>query len=630
MRHFAGYFTALFFASATLTAQTSQSPLPPRAQQPQLQSRIGASPEAMATIRARAKLVVIDVVVTGKDRAPFKGLKQQDFTLTENGVPQTFKAFEEHTGLTPTEALKFPPLSTLPPGIFTNYTPTPINSAVNILLLDALNTPFKDQTFVRDQLLDYVKKAKPGTSVAIFGLTTQLHLLQGFTSDPETLRKAVKLTQGKFSPLLDDAVGGGTTESLTDQMAHFGPSLSDAAAGLSNLESMQQSFQLQMRAKYTLDAMSILARYLANIPGRKNLIWFSGSFPVDILPDGDAADPFLAVASSEAEYRETTNLLARSQVAVYPIDARGLMTLPMFSAANTGSKYVRNPTAMGKDINKFFAQTADEHGTMRRMAEDTGGEAFVNTNGLSQAVSKAIDEGSNYYTLAYTPTNTEWKGDFRKISVKLSQSGYKLAYRHGYYADDPNSPNSALASTTSPSAAARAEGRPDPAMQQAMIHGLPGGTQIIYKLRVLPASTTPEDAIAPHNLTGASGFAPAKGPFQRLLVDYAADPHDLTFALAKDGKYHASLEFVSLLYDKDGRVVVASSNIIDSSVTPTGYAALLHGGFPFHQEISVPTKGDYTLRTGIHDITSSRIGAVELPISAIRKLPPPTPTATAK
>jgi len=94
------------------------------------------------------------------------------------------------------------------------------------------------------------------------------------------------------------------------------------------------------------------------LPGRKNVLWFSGSFPISILPDGDLQNPFAVVADSEDEFRETTDLLARSQAAVYPIDARGLMVAPMTNASNDGSKYGRNPGAYGKDLGKFFQQPA--------------------------------------------------------------------------------------------------------------------------------------------------------------------------------------------------------------------------------------------------------------------------------
>jgi VWFA-related protein len=374
----------------------------------------------------------------------------------------------------------------MPPGFFTNWTPTPPNNAVNILLLDTLNTPLQDQSFVHDQLKQYLKTTKPGARIAIFGLTTRLNLLQGFTSDPELLKTAINQKKLQASPLLDDPVGGGNgLQPLSDTVSSFGNAseIADILTNLKQFDAEQQSFQFQLRARYTLDALNQLARYLSGIPGRKNLIWFSGSFPINILPDGDLQDPF------EDEFRDTTNLLTLNQVAVYPVDARGLMVSPIFNAANSGSQYGRDRTAASKEEAKFFQQTAAEHATMLKMAEQTGGKAFINTNGLSQAVASAIDAGSNYYTLAYSPTNTKWNGTFRKIQVNLQQRGYTLSYRRGYYADDPDGPTKHYgATTTTPTT------KPADPMNAAMMRGGPDPTQIIrrsaFYLPALPQKTS--------------------------------------------------------------------------------------------------------------------------------------------
>jgi hypothetical protein len=82
--------------------------------------------------------------------------------------------------------------------------------------------------------------------------------------------------------------------------------------------------------------------------------------------------------------------------------------------------------------------------TMENMASDTGGHAFYNTNGLADAVAKAIEAGSNYYTLTYNPADHNWNGAYRNIHVALAPGaaaqGLKLSFRHGYYADDPKRP----------------------------------------------------------------------------------------------------------------------------------------------------------------------------------------------
>jgi len=377
---------SLIFFPALTSLALAQTP----AQQP-------APSQPVPTIKAGTQIVIVDVVVTDAKNQPVRNLKASDFTVLENNVSQPIRNFEEHTALSAADAAKLPPMPKMPPGIFTNYTPAPASSAVNVLLLDTLNTPMKDQSFVRDQLKKYLKSAQPGARTAIFGLTSRLYLLQGFTSDPEILKTVLNQKDLKSSPLLDDPVGGGTgPESMSDMMSDSmgnDPSAAQVVANLQQFEAEQQSFQLQLRARYTLDAMNQLARYLSGIPGRKNLIWFSGSFPISILPDGDLQNPFAVVADSEDEFRETTNLLSASQVAVYPVDARGLMSSPSYSATNSGSKYARNPTAFAKDETKFFQQTNAEHSTMLQMAEQTGGHAFINTNGLSQAVASAVDSG---------------------------------------------------------------------------------------------------------------------------------------------------------------------------------------------------------------------------------------------
>ena len=92
---------------------------------------------------------------------------------------------------------------------------------------------------------------------------------------------------------------------------------------------------------------------------------------------------------------------------------------------------------MATAVSDESAQLQNVHGTMRDMADRTGGMAFYNTNGLDGAIRKSIEDGSTYYTLAYYPEDKNWNGKFRKIQVKVNRSGVKLRHRMGYYAVDP-------------------------------------------------------------------------------------------------------------------------------------------------------------------------------------------------
>ena len=177
------------------------------------------------------------------------------------------------------------------------------------------------------------------------------------------------------------------------------------------------------------------------------------------------------VVRNDEAVRKTDNLLTRAQVAVYPVDARGVFNNPSRSVLSNdpsgqggSSSTVTPPSLISRDDQSaknqktntqnadsqmaLLQQVAQENETMQAMAEDTGGHAFINSNNLAESVSAAIENGSNYYTLTYTPTNLRWDGRFRAIKVKVAQPGVKLAYREGYYADDPYDRNKVIAGSS--------------------------------------------------------------------------------------------------------------------------------------------------------------------------------------
>jgi len=555
------------------------------------------------SIRTGTQIVIVDVTVTDSRGNAVHNLKPAHFTLLEDGKPQNIVRFEEHSAPSVTTPPKLGPSLKLDPGIFTNYTAAPVDRPLNIVLLDTLNTPLKDQTYVRNQMLAFLKTLQPGTNIAIFGLTTRLILLQGFTSDPAVLRNALehKKSNPRSSSLLNDPIG---TETMSDQMdATMGgdPAAAQVIANLQQFEANLAAIQDQMRTIYTLDAMNQLGRYLSSFPGRKNLIWFSGSFPISILPNAD--DPSTVQFTADKEFQDTTNLLTRSQVAVYPIDARGLFVPPMMDASNSGSRYVRNQRAFSQDLIRFSSQTNAEHATMLEMAEATGGKAFRNTNDLKSAVQNAIDAGSNFYTLVYTPTNKDWNSRYRKISLKNSTQNVQLTYRHGYYAYAPQNSMAATNSQAVPSGY--------DAMRSAMQRGGPVPTEILFKAQVLSSPDTSDKA------AGTTTTAPStKGPFRQYTVNYAALPSNVSLPTEGNGNHVLAVQFVVIAYDRDGKALSSVNNPISVSLKPADYEGLMSGGIKYSQQISVPAKGETFLRIGIHDLIGNKVGAIEIPASA--------------
>jgi VWFA-related protein len=592
-------------------------------------------PDAHATIlHASTQLVAVDVVVQDKDGHPVHGLKPENLSLMEDKVPQTVRHFEEHSTLAPTQQpQELPPM---PPGTFTDYTPVPADGTLNILLLDALNTPVTDQNFVRYQLQQYVKHANPGTRIAIFGLANRLILLQGFTSDPVTLKDVVehKLI-ARSSSLLDDPTGSGVDQpnlsdlvdspSSTPSLSNSsGPPETQLAANLQQFDAETASMETHLRVQYTLDAFNTLGHYLAAFPGRKNLIWFSGSFPLNILPDSSLPNPFSVAQLDEEEYRETTNLLTKAQVAVYPIDARGLMTTPVYNAANSGRAYAGNPQKFSAAISKFNNSQAAEHATMDALASDTGGRAYFNTNDLADAVSHAIDAGANYYTLFYSPTNRKENGAYRDIRVNLAGAAVSrdlsLSYRHGYYAGDAEHQHKDSATATVSHDTIGTQGAAVAYKRAAMSRGAPTPQDLLFKARVLPASAATENAVAPANTLDAS--VSPKGPFRRYDVDFVALPSELTLSLQPDGRRDGQVEFLVYVFDVDGRLLNTTGKTVSLNLSPATYAKFMKSAIECHIEISAPARVETFLRVGVRDVPSNHFGVIEVPTSNVSHLAP--------
>jgi VWFA-related protein len=583
----------------------------------------GQTDEPMITIHKSTNLVVVDVVVTDAHQNPVHGLTAADFHLFEGNQAQQIKNFEEHSSAA-AAAEALPAVPKLPAGTFTNYTAAPANGSLDVVVLDTLNTPLAAQSYVRDQLLKYLKEAPPGRRVAVFGLGQHLYMIQGFTSDPEVLKEALKNKKSlpKGSPLFTnsmtgDAAGGDNTELEAATEAAAGqPPESQAAEFLANLQQFmaeEESFQTQMRIRYTLDAFNDLGRYLSSLPGRKNLIWFSGAFPINLMPDGDLKNPFAIAANFEDEFRQTVNLLARSQVAVYPVDARGLMVTPMYDASNSGRRYGSSPSAFNKDLQNFSQRTSSEQSSMTQMAVATGGKAFFNTNGLKEAVEKAVEAGSNYYTLTYSPGNTDWHGEYRKIKVDLARQGVTLSYRRGYYADDPNAP----VHHGEPVASAHDHPKFDP-MSVAMVHGGPATAEIPFLVKIRPVSAGTEATLAKDNKDDGL----TNGPYRRFRVNFGLRPGDLSCPDIAGGGRHCEIEFVTYVYAADGKVVNTRFDGIKVDIPANRLLATYKAGMQLHQDVSVPVRGEYTLRVGVHDMIADHVGATELPVAQLAKQPP--------
>ncbi len=581
--------------------------------------------------KANARTVLLDVVVTGHDGKPVKGLHKEDFQVAEDGHPQAITFFEEHSGAHPLTASEasLPPL---PPNIFTNIPRVPPSDAVTVLLLDSMNTQLQDQSFVHAEMMKYLTSIPPGTRMAIFTLGNHLEYVQGFTEDASLLSAAIrdpKLGGGPVtSPLLASSGDKAANQTLTSQMAQSiaaNPSstVSGALAALQQFMAEQSSSQNDLRVKTTLEAFQQLAGYLAGIPGRKNVIWFSSAFPLVIFPNPDLRDAFAVSREYDPLVRKTNAMLAGAQVAVYPVAAEGNSTYSLYNADERFQAKSTAPaqatqtsaTAAGPESQQQMAQQMElgslqqdsvqrnaNHTTMEVIASDTGGAAYFNTNGLSDAVAHVIDQGGYFYTMTYTPTNTANDGKYRKIQIKLASegSGDKLAYRRGYYAAD-----------TKEAKAEAAKPAGDP-LHPFMGPGMPNTTQIPIAIRVQRIATQP----------GAETAKPAgdnpilKAPLTRYRVDFVIAASGLQLDPNPDGSRHGKLEVTLLVYSHEGQALNWIVRNLDLDMDAARYAQVKTNGVNFNLDIDVPN-GGLTLRSGIFDLNANLAGTLEIPLSSV-------------
>ncbi|MFP5236001.1 MAG: VWA domain-containing protein [Acidobacteriota bacterium] len=609
----------LGFAIASLVPANSQAP--------------AASSSQTPLVKSETRDVVVDVVVTKRNGEPVHGLSKQDFEVLEDGKPQALDFFEEKTASTATPAAA-PELPPMPAGTVNNAPTAREDSVVTVLLLDYLNTEPQDQVYVHRQIMEFFKKMKPGTRMAIFLLGSKLRCVQGFTSDGTELLAALKKSstgpqrEAAFHTRSDNASDQAQIgQMILMQKSQFGIEAIRAA------QADLQAFDYETRANRTFQALNYLAQYLGGVPGRKNLIWFAGSFPVLIFPQATArkqaqSSPMPGQGQSQApqsihmptgsrvsaltEYerqnQHTADLLTGSRVSVYPVGAQGMMTEHVMDADNAGPG-AQDGGGRGGSMQPYQAESDERAGLrmqMEQLASDTGGQAFYNTNDIAGAIRKALEDGSDYYTLSYSPQDKRMDGKYRRIEVRVSGGHYKLFYRRGYNAD-----------AAPPASAGPAR---DP-LASVLKLGLPDATGVLFGVHAVPVNQhLPDDAARLGENTAL------KGPLTRYRVNFYVRTSDVSFNPVANGELTGSIHVGIIAFDEDGNAVNWTSGDQAMHVTQERYEQLLKSGIPAQMQIDLPNK-NLTLLTGVYDGNSGRAGSLQMPLHFGAAPPAPSEAA---
>ena len=167
----------------------------------------------------------------------------------------------------------------------------------------------------------------------------------------------------------------------------------------------------EKRVRLTAEAMEAIARQVGRLPGRKSLIWLSSSFP---FAEGRR--------TYAQELAQITRAMSAADIAVYPVDARGLVGIPALSADRRGG------------IQGIQSFGPPGHAAMNMLADATGGRAFLNDNAAHQAIRLALADAEVTYTLTFHPEIAKFDSTLHQIKVKVARPGVEVRHREGYFA----------------------------------------------------------------------------------------------------------------------------------------------------------------------------------------------------
>ena len=414
--------TAILLAiSMALFAQAPQAP----------------TPAARPVFRSALNIVLVDVVVRDQKGSIVTGLKADDFEVSEDGKPQQIASFAfEEIGAralasgTPLGLPSAAPGSAVvtPPEPAADLNPAdaqkPLTSdeaaghRLMVLLFDTSSMQYDEIEKAADSALKWVdEQMTPSDLVAVASIGASLEILSDFTSDKATVRGVLQGFTDSGGPVA--AIDASTAS--TDAAAADTTATADAAdatavdVGTQELDTFNNDVRLR--------ALTTLAESLTPLQQKKAILYFSSGM------QRNGSD-------NQIELRKAINAAVRANVAIYPVDSRGLQAVVPGGAANQAGRGGGVNAFSGRGVAQQFARLGAQQETLQALAEDTGGTAFTDANDFGEAFTRVTKDISSYYILGFTSTNQARDGRFRRIRVRLkNRSNVRLEAREGYYAD---------------------------------------------------------------------------------------------------------------------------------------------------------------------------------------------------
>lgn len=583
-------------------------------------------------VKISTDLIQIDVVVTDKKGNVVKGLRPEDFEVYENdelvkisGI--TFvgeKKTVEDASLNLASSVNLGSQK-LPPK------PSQVRRTVAIVIDDS-RLSLTSVTNLKKGLVKFInEQVQPGDLVAVIKTTGSVGILQQFTTDKQKLLAAIEKLQWNpitsigtspfdpieitFSEMISANIGATlstlstvarneernsddptTTPTQINQPEESNNSrLENSAVSRGDVERIANNFRTENLAAGSFKVLNRTIEAMDSLPGRKSIVFaveginnvLQGEFTTRQVgmptANNQDADPYVVQRlSPEAQklLKSTIELANRSAISIFPLDPRGVAVTSLTASDTTRSGMFNSKTS--DEIDRAAKARQDAYtrslATMKTLADETGGRALINDNGISDGLNEILNAQSGYYLVAYQPDSDTFDAEkrrFNKLSVKVRRSDVRVTYRSGFFSVVDDSRQK---------------------------HDLSTDKAFVERL----LSPYRYDDI---NLNMASVFAGGERSVSTIRSFIDIRPSDLTF-LDKNGKKVAKFDLIAMAFNENGIPVARMGRSFSIAVDPGQLDKLIKNGIPYNLAFNTRDTGVHMVKAAIRDIATNRVGTM--------------------
>lgn len=389
------------------------------------------------TFRVQVNYVEIDAIVTDRQGRFVRDLTKDDFRIFEEGKPQPVAAFSIVD--IPVEPRVEPPTAVsrgvrMPLDVVSNA--RPFEGRVFMLLLDDLQTSVLNSIAVRERARAFVEEYVGANDLVAVVQTGSVGHNQDFTSDRVRLLAAIdRFTGTKRQSAASVILEERERQKAVDPIGRATP--------VDTEEPMRA-----MDAIRSMTTLKNVSSFLGGIRGRKKALVYVGEgvdydirAEVVLLKSGESPSITRDVHAVTQAIDDAIRTATRNNVTIYSLDPRGLTTGDAEAIASPGIA-VLLPDAAGSKQGVDMLRDAEvrSRGSLRVLAESTGGIAFINTNDFGASLGRIVEDSSRHYILGYYAPEGRRDGRYRRIDVRVTKPGLEVRARNGYYAPLASAP----------------------------------------------------------------------------------------------------------------------------------------------------------------------------------------------